>query len=193
MQGHTPSVKLAARGTELTCILGSSVLRRGQPDSGESCIVLHRGRTCSLVSKFPQRSVATCSTRILYCKGRTLQTKPRMGVCKPLMPDVVAPKVHQNNRSYVSSVDLPLDSLRENLAGWAVTQRTLKNHKTVKIGGWALARVWALARDNMVHPASLPLSCTSSQPWDRYSLNDVVTFQPFCTLSELKWLYIIIG
>ena len=30
-------------------------------------------------------------------------------VCKPLMRDVVSPKVHQNNRSYVSSADLPSD------------------------------------------------------------------------------------
>ena len=30
-------------------------------------------------------------------------------VCKPLMPDVVSPKVHQNNHSYVSSADLPSD------------------------------------------------------------------------------------
>ena len=34
---------------------------------------------------------------------------------------------------YVSSADLPSDSLRENL--WAVTRRTMKNYKTVKIGG----------------------------------------------------------
>ena len=83
--------------------------------------------------------------------GRALQTRPWAGVCEPLMPDAMSPKVHQNNCSYVSSVDLPLDSLRENLAWWVVTQRTLKNHKTVKIGWWALARVWALARDNMVY------------------------------------------
>jgi len=30
------------------------------------------------------------------------------------------------------------------------TDGTLKNHKTVKIGGWALAQVWSLARDNTV-------------------------------------------
>ena len=65
-------------------------------------------------------------------------------------PEVVAPKAHQSHLSYVSSADLPSDSLRKNLAWWAVTWRTLKNHKTVKIGGWALARVWALAWDNMV-------------------------------------------
>ena len=74
-----------------------------------------------------------------------------MGVCEPLMPDVVSLKVHQNNCSYVNSADLPSDSLRENLAWWAVTRRTLKNHKTVEIEGWVLARVWALARDNTVH------------------------------------------
>ena len=47
-------------------------------------------------------------------------------------PDVVAPKAHQN---YVSSADLPSDSLRKNLAWWAVTRRTLKNRKIVKSGG----------------------------------------------------------
>ena len=46
-----------------------------------------------------------------------------------------ASKVHQNNHSYVSSVDLPSDSLRKNLARWAVTQRTLKITKLSKLGG----------------------------------------------------------
>ena len=72
--------------------------------------------------------------------------RPRTGVCEPLMPDVMALKAHQNNCSYVSSADLPSDSLGKNLAWWAVTQRTLKSHKTVKIGGWVLARVWNLPK-----------------------------------------------
>ena len=96
--------------------------------------------TCSLVAKFTQRSVVTCSTQILCCRERTLQTRPRSGVCKPLIPDVMVSKACQNNHSYVSSAELPLDSLRKNLAWWAVTRRTLKNHKTVKIRGWVLAR-----------------------------------------------------
>ena len=58
-----------------------------------------------------------------------------MDVCKPLMPDVVAPKAHQNNCSYVSSVNLLLDSLRKNLAWWVATRGTLKNHKLSKLGG----------------------------------------------------------
>ena len=35
----------------------------------------------------------------------------------------------------MSSADLPSDSLSKNLAWWAVTRRTSKNHKSVKIGG----------------------------------------------------------
>ena len=97
-----------------------------KPDSGESCIVLQSGPTRSLIAKFPQHSVIACSTQISCCKRGMLRTRPRTGVCPP---DVVALKGHQ---SYVSSADLPSDSLRKNLAWWAVTRRTLKNHKTVK-------------------------------------------------------------
>ena len=70
-----------------------------------------------------------------------------MGVCEPLMPDVMASKAHQNNCSYVSS---PSDSICENLAWWAVTWRTLKNHETVKIGGWVLARDNAVIENNFL-------------------------------------------
>ena len=130
-----PGCKVSCHGTESTCIVSSSMIRRGQPDSGKSCIVLQSRPTRSLVAKFPQRSVIACSTRNSCC--RTLQIRPRMGVCEPLMPDVVVPKAHQNNRS---SADLLSDSLHKNLAWWAVTWRTLKNHKIVKIGRWVLAR-----------------------------------------------------
>ena len=34
------------------------------------------------------------------------------------------------------------------IAWWAVTRRTTQTTETAKIGGWALAWVWALARDN---------------------------------------------
>ena len=69
------------------------VLRRGQPDSGESCIVLQSWPTRSLITNFLQRSVVTCSTQISCCRERTLWTRPRTGVCEPLMPDIVAYKV----------------------------------------------------------------------------------------------------
>ena len=58
-------------------------------------------------------------------------------VCERTL-DVVVPKVHQNNHSYVRSADLPSDSLHKNLAWWAVTWRTLKNNKIVKLGGGRL-------------------------------------------------------
>ena len=82
-------------------------------------------------------------------QGKNAANEARTGVREPLTPDVVVPKAHQNNRSYVSSADLPLD----NLAWLAVTRRTLKATKLSKLwggGGRVLARVWALARDNMV-------------------------------------------
>ena len=82
--------------------------------------------TRSLIAKFPQRLVVVCSTWISCCRERTLQTRPRTGVCEPLMPGVVVSKLHQNNRSYVSSVDLPSDSLRKNLASWAVNTENLE-------------------------------------------------------------------
>ena len=81
-------------------------------------------------------------------QGKNTANEAMEGVCEP---DVVAPKAHQNNCSYVSSADLPSDSLCKDLAWWVVTWRTSKNKKkTVKIGGWALVRVWAVAWDNTV-------------------------------------------
>ena len=97
-QGPTPDA--SCHGTKSTCIVGSSVIRRGLPDCEESCIVLQSRPTRSLIAKFPQRSVVACSPQILCCSHE--RTRPQMGVCEPLMPDVVAPKVHQNNCSYVS-------------------------------------------------------------------------------------------
>ena len=67
------------------------------------------------------------------------------------MPDVVAPEAHENYRSYVRELrGSALDSLCKNLAWWVVTHRNSINHKTVKIGGTALAWGWALAQDNTV-------------------------------------------
>ena len=93
-----------------------------------------------LVALLPIFRTVRLSLANFVLQGRTLWMRPRTGVCE----DVVVPKEHQNNRNYVSSVDLPSDSLCKILAWWAVTQRTSKNHKAVKIRGWALARVWAL-------------------------------------------------
>ena len=72
-------------------------------------------------------------------------------MCKPLTPDVVTPKAHQN--SYGSSADLPLDSLCKNLAwlgGYTENLKKNNNTKLSKLGGGCL-RVWALARDNTIY------------------------------------------
>ena len=95
------------------------VLHRGQPDSGESCIVLQNWPTRSLVAKFPQRPVITCSMQISCYRERTLWTRLKTGVCEPLMPDVVA----SNVQSQLCELSGPSsDSIRKNLAWWAVTQ-----------------------------------------------------------------------
>ena len=70
-----PGCEVSCHGTESTCIVGSSMLCRDQPDSGEGCIMLQSRLTCSLVGKFSQRSVIACSMQILWCRGRTLQTR----------------------------------------------------------------------------------------------------------------------
>ena len=81
-------------GCEVSChgtgIVGSSVIHQSQPDSVESCIMLQNRPTRGLIAKFLQHSVFACSMRISCCRGRTLQTMPRTGMCKPLMPDVVS-------------------------------------------------------------------------------------------------------
>ena len=145
VQGPTPDAKLAAR---VYRIITLSVFRSGQPDSGESCIAVKNWPTRSLIAKFPQRLVVACTTQISCFRERMQRTRPQKGVCEPLMPDVVVSKAHQNNRSYVSSADLPSDSQRKNLAWWAVTRRTSKNCQNWGMGA---CRVWVLARDNTVH------------------------------------------
>ena len=146
-QGSTPDAKLATMGpnrhalSDHPCFIEASLT----VEKAVSCYKVHQ-LVASLLSfrTFSRR----LSTQILCCSGRTLQMRPWTGMCEPLMPDVVVPKAHQNNRSYVSSADLPSDSLLQNFAWWAVTQRTLKNHKTVKIGGRVLVQVWVLARED---------------------------------------------
>ena len=81
------------------------------------------------------------------CKQRMLQMRLRTGspasspclfICTQgeprnngtLLPDVMAPETHQNSSSCVWARQTTFDSLCENLAWWAVTQRTSKNRRT---------------------------------------------------------------
>ena len=78
---------------------------------------------------------------------------PRTGVCEPLMPGVMAPKVHKNNRSYICELSGPTFrfTMQEFSMVGGYTRRTLKNHKSIKIGGWALG--W----DNTVLNPAFPV------------------------------------
>ena len=108
--------------TESTCSVASSVLRRSQPDDIESCIVLESRLTRSLVAKLASEAFVTCSMRISCCRRRTLRTWLWTGVCETLWR---LKHIKTIAAMYVSSADLgTFDSLRKNLAWWAVTRRT---------------------------------------------------------------------
>ena len=125
-QGPTPDAKLAAMGQNQ---LASSV----HPCFIEASPTVEKAISCckadwliaSLLSFLCiQLSLAV---RKFRAGGKNAVNMATDGcVHEPLMPNVAAPKAHQNNRSYVSSADLPSDSLRKNLTWWAVTQRTLE-------------------------------------------------------------------
>ena len=130
MQAPTLDAKLAARGTEST-IVASPVLHQGQPDGGESCIMLESGPTRSLIVKLSQRLLLAvcefCTVSEEHCK------RGYRWVCETLLPNVVAPEAYQNGCSYVHELSGPtFDSLRKNLAWWAVTWRTSKTTELSK-------------------------------------------------------------
>ena len=116
---------------------------RGQPNSRESCIVLQSGPTRSLVAKFLQHSVIAWSTQILCCRVRMLRTRIRMDMRELLMSDVVVPKAHQSNSSYVSSADLPSESLHKILHGRQLHEEP---RKLSKLGGGRLPGYGRLLR-----------------------------------------------
>ena len=69
-----------------------------------------------------------------------------------LMPNVMVPEAHQNNRScvFVSSVDFRFTTQEFSIVGGYMEDLKKKQHKTVKIWGWVLVPWWALAWDNRV-------------------------------------------
>ena len=72
------------------------------------------------------------------------------------MPDVVAPKVHQNNCSYVSLAHIHYVRIYH---GGRLHSKTMKTTKLSKLGGWALAR------DNTAHSIvfKLHVQCINTQ------------------------------
>ena len=106
--------------TVLTCIVALFVLRRGQPNGGECCIMLKRRSTHSLVARLLW--FVTCSTQILIIEERCKQAEAR---CETLLPGLMAPQSHQIDCSYVHELSWStFYLLHRNLAWLAVTQRT---------------------------------------------------------------------
>ena len=103
-----PWCEVSCHGTEWTCNVSSCVIRRGQPDSGENCIVLQSRLTRSLVGQNAMNEAMDRRVRTFdaWCHAA------------------------QSASEQLQLCELPLDSLRKNLAWWAVTRRSLKNHKT---------------------------------------------------------------
>ena len=135
-QGPTPDAKLAAK------VYRIDLHRRFV----EASRTVEKAKTDRLVTMLPSfHSVCHLQYTNFELQVKNAANKATDGC---VMPDVVVPEAHQNDRSYVRELSGPtLDLLRKNLAWWVVTWRTSKNHKTVKIGGWALAQGWALAWD----------------------------------------------
>ena len=79
-----------------------------------------------------------CSKRISYCKRRTLRTRLQP-VCANL-PAGCSGAWNSSECSQLQCTELKLWTLSHNPKLCTVTQRTLKNHRTVKIDGWVLAR-----------------------------------------------------
>ena len=107
--------------------------KRGQQGTRESCILLEKGPTWTLVDRASKRSSLAVREFRTASEERCGRGYDRC--VQTLLPDVVASETH-----WSSLCELKLwtfESPRKNFAWWAVTRRTedLTNHRTVKIGG----------------------------------------------------------
>ena len=102
----------------------ASSLHRGQPDSGESCIVLQSWPRCQVSAPF--------SCRLQYA-NIVLQGK--------IAANEATDRCVQTFDAWCCGIQNAITAMwaqPQNLAWWAATQRTSKNRKTVKIGGGCL-------------------------------------------------------
>ena len=76
--------EVSCHGTKSTCIVGSSMLHWGQPDSGEGCIVLQSGLTRSLIAKFPHVQSSLEHTNFVLQWKNAANEATNGGVCEPL-------------------------------------------------------------------------------------------------------------
>ena len=95
-------------------------------------------------------------------------------MCEPfLMPDVMAPKVHQNNRSYVSSADLPSDSEFSMVGGYTENPEKPQNCQNWGVGACSDNTVLQLSYDCL-------LPCTRTTPPPSPSHPNIVA----CNMEE---------
>ena len=81
------------------------MLCQGQPDGGESCIVLESRSPCSPVAKLLQLSYVV--HELCAASDERCERGYRQLCVETLLPDVVAPDMHQNDCSYVCELSGP--------------------------------------------------------------------------------------
>ena len=95
-------------------------------------VMLQSGPTRSLVAKFLQHSVVTCSTQISCCRGKMLQTRPQTDVCEPLMPRCVVQSASELLQ--LSGPTFGFTTREISMVG-GYTENPKKNTKWSKLGG----------------------------------------------------------
>ena len=166
-----PGCKVSCHGTEWTCIVGSFMICWGQPDSGESFIVLQSKPTRSLVAKFPQHSVVTCSARTSCCRGRTLRTRHGQVCVNPwCLMSCRSNCIRTIAAIWAQRIYLRIDYAR--IYGGRFHREPWKNTKLSKLRGGVLAQdntvttvtfltVWTLLVEAI--PASMSCQYTSNR------------------------------
>lgn len=149
-------VQLSCTSTyKVICIVASSMLRFQPKKASPAVEKAYRAKnrpTCSPVAAF-----ITCGMQIPAVSEEHYRQGYGSGVCEPLLWMLQHLKcirliaaMYISSRTILRNCETELQSPHTNLAWWAVTPRTSQNCRTVKIGGWPLARKWVLAWNNMV-------------------------------------------
>jgi len=138
-QGPTPDAKLAVMGPNR---LASSV----HPCFIEDSLTVEKTVSCYKADRLVASMLSFCSVQSLPAVRKfVLQGR---NAANQATDRCVRTWCHgTQSASELCELSRPTFGFTtQKLAWWAVTRRTLKNHKTVKSGGWVLAREWALAR-----------------------------------------------
>ena len=132
-QGPTPDAKLAAMGLNGLASSVCQLFVKASPTVAKAASCYKADRlVASLLSFCSVQSLL--AVREFHAAGEERYKQGHGWVCANLWCLMLCRSTN-------------LRTFRFTTTWWVVTRRTLKNHKTVKIGGWTLARVWVLARD----------------------------------------------